>query len=66
MALGELVVVLFFGLREVDEQRRIVFIRQRARGLQSLIGVGVERVRRDGRDNQRIVVEALNEALREA
>ena len=65
VALGQRVVVLLLRLREVDDQRRVVFVGQRARRLQRLVGIGVERVRRDGGHDQRIVAEARQVLLGE-
>ena len=64
VALGQLVVVLLLGFGEVDQQRRVVLVGQRARGLQGFVGIGVERVRRHGGHDQRIVAEAREVASR--
>ena len=64
VAFGQIVVILFFGLGEVNHERRIVLVGQRAGGLQGLVGIGVQRVRRHGGGNQRIVVEALQVTFR--
>ena len=64
-ALGDRIVVLLLRLRNVNQQRNTVPVGERARGAQRFVGVGVERVRRHGRDDQRIALKAADEALRE-
>ena len=59
------VVALLFGFGHVDQKRRVVLVGQSAAGAQRLFGVGIQRVRRDGGNDQRIVAEALEEPFGE-
>ncbi len=58
-----LIVVLLLRLGKMDQQRHAVLVCQRSRRLQGLIGIGIQGVRRNRRNDQRIAAEALNKLL---
>ena len=59
------VVAFLLGLGQVNDQRRVVLVGQGARSLQRCVGIGVERVRGNGRHHQRVVAETREIALGE-
>jgi len=65
VALGQLVVVFLFRLGDVDQQRSAILVGEGPRGLERLIGVGVNRVRCYRRNHQRIVAVVAPEKTEE-
>ena len=65
VALGEALVVLVLRFGKMNQKRRLVFVGESAAGLQGFVGIGVDGVRGDGRNDQRIAVEAGEIAIGE-